>query len=242
MSIAPSAASTVATTSGSRTEPPGWTNAETPATRQTSTASANGKNASDAQADPTQHAVRPVLECLGDRAAGGIHARRLAGAHPDQPPVADQHDRVGRDATDQPPGKIEVAAFGVGRLTPGCDGPGGGIVRGRVRGRDEDGAACARMDPVGSGGAPVGSLASAGSTSSRRLGFEASVWPAPRHRTRAPRRLRGRSRPARRRRGRRPVGSGPPPRRTPRPGRRPGLPSTRRGATVALPRRTGWCA
>ena len=42
ISIAPPTASTAATTSASRTEPPGWANAVTPAARQTSTASANG--------------------------------------------------------------------------------------------------------------------------------------------------------------------------------------------------------
>ena len=42
ISIAPPTASTAATTSASRTDPPGWANAVTPAARQTSTASANG--------------------------------------------------------------------------------------------------------------------------------------------------------------------------------------------------------
>ena len=42
ISIAPPTASTAATTSASRIEPPGWANAVTPAARQTSTASANG--------------------------------------------------------------------------------------------------------------------------------------------------------------------------------------------------------
>ncbi len=41
-SIVPPAASTAATTSASRTDPPGCTNAVTPAARQTSTASGNG--------------------------------------------------------------------------------------------------------------------------------------------------------------------------------------------------------
>ena len=42
MSMVAPAASATATTSSSRTEPPGWANAVTPAARQTSTASANG--------------------------------------------------------------------------------------------------------------------------------------------------------------------------------------------------------
>ena len=41
-SIAAPAASTAAITSASRTDPPGWTKADTPAARQTSTASGNG--------------------------------------------------------------------------------------------------------------------------------------------------------------------------------------------------------
>ena len=44
------AASTAATASASRTEPPGCTKAETPAARHASTASGNGKNASEAHA------------------------------------------------------------------------------------------------------------------------------------------------------------------------------------------------
>src|SRR6478752_3935183 len=45
-------ASAAAITSGSRTEPPGWTMARTPAAMRISGPSANGKNASDAATDP----------------------------------------------------------------------------------------------------------------------------------------------------------------------------------------------
>ena len=99
---------TTSTTSASRIEPPGWAKAVTPAARQTSTASANGKKASDAHDEPRERRVARVGQGLRDGAAGGVHPGRLARAHPDQPPIAHEHDRVRHDAAAQPPGEVEV--------------------------------------------------------------------------------------------------------------------------------------
>ena len=63
-SIVPPAASTAATASASRIEPPGWAKAVTPAARHTSIASGNGKNASDPQAAPWVDAAPSIAWAL----------------------------------------------------------------------------------------------------------------------------------------------------------------------------------
>ncbi len=135
------AASAVATTSASRTEPPGWTTAVTPAARHTSRASVNGKKASEAHAAPASAKSPAWVARLVDGSPGGVHPRRLTRAHADEPAVADEDDRVRDDAPDQAPGQVKVAALCVRRGPLGDDGPGRRVVRGRVRRRHEDGPA-----------------------------------------------------------------------------------------------------
>ncbi len=77
MTMAAPARSAAATTSASRTEPPGWMKAETPPARHASTPSAKGKKASDAQTD----AACPVRAGLLDRQPGAVDPAHLARAH-----------------------------------------------------------------------------------------------------------------------------------------------------------------
>ena len=76
------AASAASTTSSSRTEPPGWMIAVTPASIASCGPSANGKNASEASAAPCSDSAVRLL----DREAHRVHAAHLAGA--DARPVA----------------------------------------------------------------------------------------------------------------------------------------------------------
>ena len=195
MSIVPPAASTAAIASASRIEPPGWTNAVTPAAeadldrvreREERVRGARGAR----RRVRAEHGVR-----LGDRLAGRVDARGLAAAQPDQPAVADEHDRVRGHAADEPPGEVEVELLGVGRRAAGRAGPGGRVVGGDVGRRDEDRAAGGpdRAGRVGRGGAVARRR-----RAPRRRRRAGSAWSpgsrARRRRRPARRRSRGRSR------------------------------------------------
>ena len=78
MTTAMPASSAAAITSASRTDPPGWTTAATPASASTSRPSGNGKKASLAAAAPT--ARDPGL---GHGDLGRHHPGLLAGPDPD---------------------------------------------------------------------------------------------------------------------------------------------------------------
>ena len=113
---------------------------------------------------------------LGDRLAGRVHARGLATAHPDQPAVADEDDRVRGHAADQAPGEVEVELL---RGRSGRDGSRRSRRSGRRRLTSgvvtRTAPPAVRIEPVGSGGlAGASSSASASSRSDAqvRLGRE----------------------------------------------------------------------
>ena len=126
--MAAPAASTAATTSSSRFEPPGWMTALTPAARQTSTPSAKGKKASEAD-----HRAPGPLAGLRDGQAGARDAVHLAGADAHEGAVAGEDDGVRLDVADDPPGEGQVGQLaGVGRTGAG-DPPGLRVIRLVVR-------------------------------------------------------------------------------------------------------------
>ena len=217
-------------------EPPGWANAVTPA----------------CEADLDRVGEREERVGGARRAAGARLARHTRGPcstapraastrdvwpepMPDEPAVADQHDRVRGDAADEPPGEVEVEPLGVGRGAAGGDASRSPGRRATVSGRgDEDGAAGRpeRAERVGRRGARRSSRASAGSTTSAQVRLRGEDLERAVVERRAPRRPRGRSRRAPRPPPRPPAGSAPRPHRTPRPGRRPARPPTPRGASA----------
>ena len=98
--------------------------AVTPASRQTSTPSANGKNASEAHAAP-----RALVTGLLDREAGALDAAHLAGTDAHQGAVASQHDGIRLDVRDDAPGKVQVSDFCARPGSASDDLPVGRIVR-----------------------------------------------------------------------------------------------------------------
>ena len=109
MTITAPAASTAAMTSSSRTLPPGWMNALTPASSSTEMLSANGKKASDAQTAPPTGA-----DGLLDREARRVDARLLARADADRRQAAREHDRVRVDVLGDTPREQQVAPLRLG--------------------------------------------------------------------------------------------------------------------------------
>src|SRR3954451_11054604 len=101
-SIAAPAASTAASTSASRIEPPGWTIAVTPASSSRRGPSANGKKAWRAADAALGRAAPPPppleLPRLVDGPQARAHPAPLPRAEPDEHPVADEQDRVRHDA------------------------------------------------------------------------------------------------------------------------------------------------
>src|SRR5829696_5021316 len=102
MTIVAPAFSTASITSRSRLEPPGWMKASTPASSASRGPSGNGKNASEASAEP-------VSECLLDRDPDGIDAAHLTGTDPDRLQVLGDHDRIGGDVLTHARCKEQVA-------------------------------------------------------------------------------------------------------------------------------------
>ncbi len=83
-------------TSASRTEPPGWTNAVTPAARHTSTR-VGEREERIRGAGRRRRALASGTARLLDRLPRGVDAARLARAEPDDAPVPDEHDRIRLD-------------------------------------------------------------------------------------------------------------------------------------------------
>ena len=128
ISIAPPTASTAATTSASRTEPPGWAKAVTPAVEADLDRVGERVEGVGRARGADERGLACVGVRLGDGPARRVDPRGLTRPHPDQPPVADEDDRIRRHAADEPPGEVEVEALGVGRRAAGGDGPGRRVV------------------------------------------------------------------------------------------------------------------
>ena len=120
--------SAAAITSSSRTLPPGWITAATPAATTASRPSRNGKKASLAQTPP---ATRSPARVSGD--ARRIEAVLLSGADAESLALVGEHDGVGRDRRADDPGELEVQPL---------------LIAGRRRGDDPPRAAV-RADRVG---------------------------------------------------------------------------------------------
>ena len=100
--------------SWSRSEPPGWTIAVTPASISTCGPSANGKNASRRRDRAAQRLRSPwKRRAFATACRAGIDAADLARAEPDQPAVAHEDDRVRDDAADEAPREVEVRALAI---------------------------------------------------------------------------------------------------------------------------------
>ena len=111
ISIAAPARSTAARTSASRSEPPGWTIAVTPASMSSDLRAVGEREERVRGGDGAPGAVGCVETLrLLDGLAAGVDAADLARAEPDQLAVADEHDRVRHDAANEPPGEVEVGA------------------------------------------------------------------------------------------------------------------------------------
>ncbi len=109
--VAPASSTTRRSTSASRTEPPGWTKAVTPASRHASTASGNGiERVRGAGGTDDRRRARDRSRLL-DGLAGRVDPRCLAAAEADLPSVADEDDGVARHGPDDAPGKVEIARF-----------------------------------------------------------------------------------------------------------------------------------
>ena len=106
------AACAAATTSSSRTDPPGWTTARTPASRSTCSPSANGKNASEAATAPRARSTSAGVRTL-DREAARVDAVDLPHPDADRRPVVGEQDRVGLHRTHRAPGERQVGERGV---------------------------------------------------------------------------------------------------------------------------------
>src|SRR5207244_3596243 len=114
------AAFAAAMVSSSRTEPPGWTTARTPASASTMNPSGNGKYASDAATAPA------------DREPRRVDPVDLSHADPDGGPVGGEQDRVGLHRAHRPPRELQIAQGRGVRGRTGGERPGGRGVAGRV--------------------------------------------------------------------------------------------------------------
>ena len=179
ISIVPSAASTTAMASASRIEPPGWTKAARRRRGRPRPRRGTGRRRPRRTRRPTVDAGAEHRVGLGDGLAGGVDARGLAAAHPDEPAVADEDDRVRRHAADEAPGEVEVELLVVGRRASGGARPGRRVVGDDVRRGHEDRAA-GRPDRARVGVRPPTAgrrrrTRARSSTSTRRFGFVARI-------------------------------------------------------------------
>ena len=109
------AASAAATTSSSRTEPPGWMIARDARVDRELGPSANGKNASEASAEPASSSGWNVARLL-DRDPHRVHAAHLPGADPDRRAAGGDHDRVRAHVAADRPGEQQVLPLLLARL------------------------------------------------------------------------------------------------------------------------------
>src|SRR3954449_12160913 len=120
-------------TSASRTDPPGWTTARTPASSSTCRPSAKGKKASEAATEPVARSPARVTARRGGgppvapppppppraRQAGGVHPVDLPHADADGRLVVGEQDRVAAHGPHCAPGEDEIVKTGgVQRLPP----------------------------------------------------------------------------------------------------------------------------
>ena len=115
------ASSAAAITSSSRIEPPGWITAVAPASTAWSRPSANGKKASEAQAEPFGQRLRQAgrlgrLRGADGGDAGGVAAVHLAGADAGGLAVLGEDDGVGLHVLGDGEGEQHVAHLGLGGL------------------------------------------------------------------------------------------------------------------------------
>ncbi len=101
--------SAAVTISPSRTDPPGWTTAATPASASTSSPSRNGKKASLAATAPRARCAR-----LPHGELGRLHPALLTRPDAQGLPVGGDDDGVGRRPGTHPPRQLDVAPLVVG--------------------------------------------------------------------------------------------------------------------------------
>ena len=114
--IAAPAASTAATTSGSRIEPPGWMIAVDPGLDRQLRAVGEREVGVG-----RHHRAGDLGASLLDREPDRVDAAHLAGADADRGEVAREHDRVRADVLADLPGEQQLAPLGLGRAALGDD-------------------------------------------------------------------------------------------------------------------------
>ena len=130
--IAAPAASTAATTSGSRIEPPGWMIAVD--ARVEGQLRAVGEREVGVRGHHRAGDLRPGLL---DREADGVDAAHLAGADADRRQITREHDRVGADVLADLPREQQLAPLGLGGAALADDLHLGAILEVRVAVLDE---------------------------------------------------------------------------------------------------------
>ena len=128
--IAMPCSSAAATTSSSRTEPPGSITALTPASAAASMPSRNGKNASDASTEAAD--LEPLVQRLDARDLRGVDPAHLARPDPDGHAVPAVDDGVRLHELDDLPREEQIPHFRLVGRAPGHDlqiipGDGAGI-------------------------------------------------------------------------------------------------------------------
>ena len=113
--------------SSSRTEPPGWTIARTPASIRICGPSSNGKNASEAATEPGRPLPRPR-----DREPAGVDPVDLAHADADRGAVVGEQDRVGLHRRQACQANARSASTSSASRVAGGERPGRRVVARRV--------------------------------------------------------------------------------------------------------------